>query len=495
MLAPVKLQVRSFSIESWLRLCQGERFVLFQTVHRLIPMKYIRLVYLLLFLITAGSMAQASAPTPTFASGERWCALGDSITQGGYYVRYIELFYCTRFPLQKIDVINCGINGDTALAALKRLQWDCLDAKPTAVSVMLGMNDVGRSFFRLPPAEQEKRRAGLAEGYEQGIRKLTSSLKGAGVKVVLIKPSIYDDTADLPTANGVGCGAALADFANRMQVIANEMDVAIVDFNTPMAVINAGKQKDDPYFSIVGPDRVHPTQPGHMVMAYEFLRAQKASGVVSQIVVDAAEGKAGLIENCEVTKIGRLSNGVSFTCLEKALPFPVETNAVPALEFVPFMKEFNRQILVVDGLQAGTYELSIDGKKIRAFTAAELAAGVNLAEEKNTPQLQQSVAVQAAFARKWQAESRLRSIAFLEHNVWPEENRPLPIAEVFAGLDQGLIKIAGKNTTWAGMMRKNYTDNKPRQIELQREAEEAAQAARMVAQPKSHEFLVQRLAR
>jgi lysophospholipase L1-like esterase len=89
----------------------------------------------------------AVAVTP-FQTGDRWCVLGDSITEAGHYHRYVELFYCTRFPEQQLEVVDCGIRGETAPGALRRLQWDCLAAKPTIVSVMLGMNDVGRTFYK-----------------------------------------------------------------------------------------------------------------------------------------------------------------------------------------------------------------------------------------------------------------------------------------------------------------------------------------------------------
>ena len=227
-------------------------------------------------------LLSAQAPVPAFQPGERWCVLGDSITEGGSYHRYMELFYCTRFPDRKLEVVNCGIRGDTAPGALRRLRWDCLAAKPTVVSVMLGMNDVAPSLYnaKYSTSSMEGRRSECAETYHKGMRNLTASLIGAGVKVILIKPSIFDDTADLPFANSPGCGATLAGFASRVQAIAEESKVAVVDFSGPMMAINAQQQKHDPHFSIVGPDRTHPTPPGHRVMAYEFLRAQKASGVV-----------------------------------------------------------------------------------------------------------------------------------------------------------------------------------------------------------------------
>ena len=324
---------------------------------------------------------------PQFKQGERWGVLGDSITQGGLYHQYVELFYYTRFPAQQLDVINCGIAGDRSPPALQRLKWDCLDAKPTVVSVMFGMNDANHDIG----------------SYEQAMRKLTDSLLDSGVKVILIKPSIYDDTADLPQASSPGKGAKLATFAERVQAIADEYKLPTVDFNGPMTVINRERQKLDPHFTIVGPDRTHPLPPGHLVMAYEFLRAQKAPAVVSRITIDAAAAKAGQLENCEVTDLEIRTNLVSFTCLEAALPFPVDEAALPALGYVAFTRDLNQETLLVRGLAAGNYELSIDGQVVRSFMAGELADGVNLAEERNTPQARQSLAVLTSLRKKWES--------------------------------------------------------------------------------------------
>ena len=59
--------------------------------------------------------ACAARPTvPQFQTGDRWCVLGDSITHAGSYHQQIELFHLTRHPAQPLEVINCGVGGDSA---------------------------------------------------------------------------------------------------------------------------------------------------------------------------------------------------------------------------------------------------------------------------------------------------------------------------------------------------------------------------------------------
>jgi len=444
-----------------------------------------------------GFVADAAAvETPQFQSGDRWCVLGDSITHGGRYHELIELFYLTRYPTRTVDVINCGIAGDSATGALKRLNWDCLQAKPTTVSVMLGMNDVGGDFPKngaLNP-DQEQKRAQRAAAYEKAMRSLTSALMASGAKVVLIRPSIYDDTAVLPRENNCGRGAALAGYGQIVQRIADDLKLPAIDFNSPMAAIDAEQQKRDPKFTIVGPDRVHPGAPGHFVMAFEFLKAQRVPGAVSRIAIDAAAGRATASENCEVSDLRKDVDEISFTALERALPFPVGEQAAPALSFVPFERELNQEILAVRGLADGVYELSIDAKPVHVATNAEFADGVNLAKEQSTPQYQQAVAVETALRKKWAAAGKQRTIAYIEHTALSDLPRPLDPTQVPAKLAAQLASARGKS--WEGYVagqQKEYLKLKPMESELPRQMQEALAAARVAAQPKAHRFKLHRI--
>jgi len=81
--------------------------------------------------------------TETFRDGDRVCFVGDSITKQGGYHAQILLFYATRLPEVRVQMWNCGIAGDTAAGGVKRYDWDIAPHKPTVVSIMMGMNDVG----------------------------------------------------------------------------------------------------------------------------------------------------------------------------------------------------------------------------------------------------------------------------------------------------------------------------------------------------------------
>ena len=439
---------------------------------------------------------EQARPVPRFQSGDRWCVLGDSITHGGFYHRYVELFYLTRFPSLQLDVINCGISGDTATGAEKRLPWDCLNAKPTVVTVMLGMNDVKRELYAATASgpDIEHQRASVVEGYDKTMRRLVKTLRDSGAKVACILPTPFDDTADLPVANLPGCDAALVGLGQRVQDIAQEFELPIVDFHSPLAAINAEKQKLDPHFTIIGPDRVHPKEPGHLIMAAEFLKAQQLTGVVSRIIIDVAAMRAGALENCDVSDLSIKPEAVSFTCKEHSLPFPIPDPAKPALELIPFIQDFDQETLRVIGLAPGNYELKIDGQSVCTNTATALAAGVNLALETRTPQYQQALAVQAALGKKWSTVDKIRTIAYVEFSAWPDAPRPVDVALLKPKLEVQLAAATGKS--WQPYIRdqqKKYLELKPNETEFPARAEAAVATARRAAIPKPHQFLMQRV--
>ncbi len=220
--------------------------------------------------------AHSAAPKP-FVDGDTVCFLGDSITHGGQWHRFIELFYASRFPERAITMVNCGIGGDQAGGALKRLDWDVLVHQPTVVVIMLGMNDIGHGSYENPNptpemlAAREKSITSYRGNMEALIKAIQARSKAA---IILVKPSPYDETAELAKPARKGANGALGRCSEICEELAAAHGAAVVDFHGPMTRLMAEGQKIDPKYALVGGDRVHPGPPGHLVMASLFLRAQ-----------------------------------------------------------------------------------------------------------------------------------------------------------------------------------------------------------------------------
>lgn len=437
------------------------------------------------FLFLAFHLAASASSDFLFGNDTRYLALGDSITRGGQYHSYVHLFLTTRFPEKKIDLFNAGISGDTAAGALKRLDWDVLPHNPDLVSIMFGMNDVGSSDLYGPtspsPQVEEQRRKRI-DSYEQNLQEVVKRLRNKNAQVILIMPSILDETVRSDATNYPGKNQALGEAAERVKKMATEQGLPLVDFHTPMLALNQRLQTSDPTFSLIGKDRIHPAAPGHFVMAYLYLQALKAPSEVATIVIDKSDGAAST--NCTVDEVSIQQDGIKFRYTAKALPFPVEKDITPALEWVPFTEEFNQEVLKISDLPAGSYRLEIDGKQIRSYSAEELSKGINIATEPETPQYQQALKVLSLFKKRWAAISKLRDIAFVEHGTCRELSRPLSIDQVRPRIDAWVETAKGK--PYEGFYRKcaeAYFKDKPREKELTDEATQLMQEINAAAQP------------
>lgn len=83
--------------------------------------------------------------------------------------------------------------------------------------------------------------------------------------------------------------------------------------------------------------------------------------------------------NVKVPRVDVRKSGIAFTYEPKALPFPVTPEYKEVEKFYPLTERFNQEILIVERLRPGTYDLAFDGVKVGEFTAEEFEKGVNIA--------------------------------------------------------------------------------------------------------------------
>jgi len=436
-------------------------------------------------------LAFATVRAEPFRDGDRWTVVGDSITQSGTYHTWIHLFYATRFPTQKLSVENAGISGDSARGALQRYPWDIQPRKATVATVMFGMNDVSRGLYdgENPGPEILAKREAALETYRKNLALLTRQLQSDGARVVLVTPSPFDETAESDRPRQTGVNGALSQCADFMKNLAKETGADVLDLHGPLTELNSKLQVSNPKASIVGADRIHPAPPGHFAMAYYFLKAQGTEGVVSEIEIDAASGKLIKAENAEVSGLKSGINGIEFQCLEKALPYPIPDEVRPALEWVPFQDEFNREILRVTGLPEKPHTLFIDGQRIAELPAEKLSEGVNLAQLRNTPQYQQASKV-LELAKKRQAltVSGDRGIAYVENAFLSDLPRPISFDTAKEKLEARLAKMDEKKDAYNIGAINRYFAAKPNEIQTRTELAELADALCAAAQPVSHTY-------
>ncbi len=450
--------------------------------------------------LCAACVAHAAAcggdsPVPAFKKGDRVCLIGDSIT-GGAYCGTIILFYVLRFPDARVEFANCGLSGDESGGALRRFDWDIAVHKPTVSTIMFGMNDTHHKDYGEDKGGEEfqARRRKSLDDYASNMDVLARRLTEAGSRVIFITPSMYDQTGSQKVKSLVGVNDALAECGEIERGLAGRYHAAVVDFNGTMTRLNAEWQAKDPDFTLVGPDRVHPGEVGHMVMAYLFLKAQNLSACVASMGVDARKFAVVKSERCAITSVRSEEGGVGFDCHARSLPFPVQEAARKALELVPFVEELDRETLAVDGLDAGRYDVVIDGALVGEWAAEELKGGVNLALNPRTPQHQQAREVKA-FLDKQQALTRqLRTAASVWHFTLLEhpDLRPGDEAGAERIIRENLEKAKAAKSVHGQWMLETFLKTRPRQAEIAQEIRQAVDAMWQAAAPRPHHYLIRR---
>ena len=188
----------------------------------------------------------------------------------------------------------------------------------------------------------------------------------------------------------------------------------------------------------------------------------------------------------------RQPDGITFTWTARALPFPIDSAIEPALQWVPFIPDLNRETLQVAGLAPGTYELRIDEAPIRQYSADDLAKGVNLAVELRTPEYDQARSV----LRLLRAETalvadNLRAVAQVEHQSAPDITHPVTLEQMQPYL-LNRLQAFRENPPDPAVRRPVdlYTDLKGREEESRASARRMIQLARLAVQPQPRAYSI-----
>lgn len=401
---------------------------------------------LLFFLGISNSHAQQKSSV-YFKNGDVICFLGDSITHGGQYHEFLQLFYATRYPELKLSFHNCGISGDNAAGMVERFEEDVMKHNPTHVFLMTGMNDVIRTLYFEGIANDKilNQRNTALENYKKQTKLLLEKIKAQQVVPVLLTPSIYDQYSKIEKENNLGCNDALIECSNHIKKLGNKYDALVIDLNTPMKELMERELKKDSLFTIVGKDRVHPGTTGHFIMFEEIISALEPETMVSKITIELYNDEHSIKnENVALRNVQLSDSLISFQTHENSLPFPLGNYLDKALSLTSFMDVNNQQLLQVEGLKNGAYDLFIENVFIDRFSTQELSSGVNLATKENTPHYKQAQEIKRLCSAYRQTQFQLRAVAFIRHSYLNDYKGPEDIKLMQRHLTKKLKIIEGK---------------------------------------------------
>jgi len=341
---------------------------------------------------SSSSDSQASSPSPAhvikrpsgprpsagllLVPGDRVVWLGDSITAAHTYGRYVETFFLLRRPDLNLTFINAGIGGHSALDGLNRLDRDVLVHQPSVVVINFGMNDAG-----YPAASPH---AAFIKNIDATIERLR---QGGVQRIIWVEPTPAH-------AAGVSAQSKLAERQRQLERYVAQMrshgvqsDVIKVQWHDQMKqALNAASAKPD--FKLI-PDRIHPSAPGHAVMAAEFLRQIGADlepalieSTVSANTFESSFKLAGTRDNKthKVRSVMDRTKGVSIDISSAIPPVPMLHNAEQTkLLGNKSLENLRTLTWRIAGLSpTARYTVQIDGFNVGRYSGAELARGVDI---------------------------------------------------------------------------------------------------------------------
>ncbi len=217
--------------------------------------------------VAENSISTASSFTASDLSGKRVVFLGDSITQAGGYVTFVDYYLEKLYPEQNFDIYGLGLASET-LSGLsednhaggafprpclfERLERLLQKAKPEVVFACYGIND---GIYQ--PLDPKRFSA-----FKQGVNKLIEQCRAAGVEqVVLVTPPIYDATTKPGQFSYDSVMTKYAAWERKL----DQLDVLVIDLHSAM------RKARDARAEVFSKDKVHPGAEGHLFMAQTIL--------------------------------------------------------------------------------------------------------------------------------------------------------------------------------------------------------------------------------
>jgi lysophospholipase L1-like esterase len=394
-----------------------------------------------------------TAPDFLFKEGDQVMFLGDSITHSGRWQTFIRNFYLTCYPERRISYINSGVTGDSTGSVLARMDDDVLQHRPTVVVILLGMNNTSTS----------------PDIFDQQMNEIVEKLsKHCSPKFIYCTTTIYDETAELERVPQIGKNEALAKLSELIRKRAKKSNSLLVEFYQPMMQLNAKMQKNDPTYTIIGPDRVHPLLDGHLLMAYYFIKAQHADEKYSENVLNWSPS--------------------SFSITETMLPYPIPSYIKSVETWVPLKNELNRQLLKVNHVPEGNYQLFIDQTAVGSFSNLALKSGINLGILSQSPPYQQALAIYDVTSSIADKAARMRTLLKVKQML----KRDKIDQRDSAALEAYKIKQA-KVLPFYGTIIGTYIENRDKEAQILQEISDLEKSLLPLREIKAHQYLLKKI--
>lgn len=226
-------------------------------------------------------------------AGKRVMALGDSVTQDGRYLSFVEYYLQKQNPKLNFDFINAGLASETTSGLTEdghpgprpciheRLDLALADVKPQLIIACYGMND---GIYK--PLSEERQKA-----FQDGVTRLVEKCRAAGAPVILVTPPAFDvDCQGGIAAAGFDYNTVL-DVYSEWELKTRPAGATVIDLHVPMSQqVKPCRAANHPLHN--QGDGVHPAEMGHFVIAKAIMQGLKLPLPEGDLAQQLAEAQA-----------------------------------------------------------------------------------------------------------------------------------------------------------------------------------------------------------
>ena len=203
-----------------------------------------------------------------FTNGARVCFVGDSITHKGLFLKHIVAYYRKKFPTSGVEFYNCGIAGGSLGNTIRVYEQDIAIYDPTHIVLMIGVNDSRRTYLSRPRSTERYEK--LLEGYQiygHRLEQFYQMTMDRNVELILCTPMPYAEYIESQEETLPGGHALMQRYAAYVRDFARTHRLPLCDYH-------AAATQSIQSANLYAPDRVHPNEEGHVLMAKTFLASQ-----------------------------------------------------------------------------------------------------------------------------------------------------------------------------------------------------------------------------
>jgi len=180
----------------------------------------------------------------------------DDSTLGSGYANMTAAWLSAKYPDHKLTFFNRGISGNEVFDLEARWAKDCIDIQPDWLSILIGINDVGHELR----GESDRAPADFEACYRRILERVKNETRA---RVIILEPFLLPGREDQQAWRG-----GLLPRIEAARTVARDFGHRYIPLD---GLFGAASTRREPEFWSV--DRVHPTQPGHALIAQAWIEA------------------------------------------------------------------------------------------------------------------------------------------------------------------------------------------------------------------------------